>query len=440
MSETALAPMTGPRGVALRDTADIERFATIVYKSTLVPKEYRNNLADVFGIIAFGMELGLNPMQSIQNIAFINSKPSVYGDMLLGLVEASGLLESFDEVDPDEAFRTGVARCTLKRRGRPPITRTFTREMAETAKLWTKDIWRAYPGRMLQMRARSWALRDAFSDVLKGLYAREEAEDIVLTMDSKGTYQAFQAQPEREESTIPIEALPGQMDSSVEGHPTADQINNLVELIRVCGLDVSAHMHEILGLPPDVKMTKKIARETMSMTQYDTAWLFYSDKLKDDDQDVQDFSGPESTQTPQDDLRVVGEGPEMPKGENVEPGGEEPHSEPTPVSDASEHGADLDDLDEAAMEPEEVKAHMESLRQERDEAGVAGSTAQTTESPTHDANLLEAQAKLRAEASTWGILASEIEHVISHHPPARARNILWTARRPQSDDLAESQG
>jgi hypothetical protein len=189
MSETALAPMTGPRGVALRDTGDIERFATLVYKSTLVPPEHRNNLANVFGIIAYGLELGLNPMQSLQNIAFVSSKPSVYGDMLLGLVEASGLLEEFEEVEPGEAVSTGIGRCTLKRRGRPPITRTFTREMAETAKLWGKNTWATYPGRMLQMRARSWALRDAFSDVLKGLYAREEAEDIVLSMDAKGTYQ-----------------------------------------------------------------------------------------------------------------------------------------------------------------------------------------------------------------------------------------------------------
>lgn len=35
-----------------------------------------------------------------------------------------------------------------------------------------------YPRRMLQMRARSFALRDAFPDVLKGLITIEEAQDI----------------------------------------------------------------------------------------------------------------------------------------------------------------------------------------------------------------------------------------------------------------------
>lgn len=172
--------MIGPRAVALRDLADVERFATLIYKSSLVPKEYRNNMADVVGVIAFGLEIGLNPMQALQNISWINSKPSVYGDMMLALIEASGLLEEFEETDPDEAMRAGTGRCLVKRRGRSQIVRTFTKADAELAKLWNKDgPWKQYPGRMLQMRARSWALRDAFSDVLKGLIAREEAQDIL---------------------------------------------------------------------------------------------------------------------------------------------------------------------------------------------------------------------------------------------------------------------
>ena len=187
---TALATLGGgPRAVAFRNLDDVERFAELVYKSTLVPKEYRNNKADVVGVIAFGLELGLNPMAALQNVSWINGKPSVYGDMALAMVEASGLLEAFDEVDPEAAQRTGVARCTLKRRGKPPITRTYTKAMAEQAKLWGKaGPWSEHSGRMLQMRARGWALRDAFSDVLKGLYTVEEARDIELTPDQAGTY------------------------------------------------------------------------------------------------------------------------------------------------------------------------------------------------------------------------------------------------------------
>jgi hypothetical protein len=188
---TALAPLQStPQAVSFRNLDDIERFAELVYKSSLVPKDFRNNKADVVGVIAFGLELGLNPMAALQNISWINGRPSVYGDMMLAMVEAKGLLEAFEEIDPEEAQRTGIARCTLKRRGKAPMTRTYTQAMAEKAKLWTKDTWAAHPGRMLMMRARGWALRDAFADVLKGLYTVEEARDIELRQDASGTWQA----------------------------------------------------------------------------------------------------------------------------------------------------------------------------------------------------------------------------------------------------------
>jgi hypothetical protein len=50
-------------------------------------------------------------------------------------------------------------------------------EDAKRAGLLGKDNWKNYPRRMLQMRARSWALRDCFSDVLLGMRLAEELQD-----------------------------------------------------------------------------------------------------------------------------------------------------------------------------------------------------------------------------------------------------------------------
>jgi hypothetical protein len=67
----------------------------------------------------------------------------------------------------------------MRRRAWPtPITRSFSISMAEAAGLTRKEgPWQTYPRRMLTMRARSWALRDGFADVLRGLSIREEVED-----------------------------------------------------------------------------------------------------------------------------------------------------------------------------------------------------------------------------------------------------------------------
>lgn len=71
-----------------------------------------------------------------------------------------------------------MAVCIAKRHGSSPVTARFSVMDAKRAGLWTKaGPWQTYPRRMLQMRARSFALRDAFPDVLKGLISVEEALD-----------------------------------------------------------------------------------------------------------------------------------------------------------------------------------------------------------------------------------------------------------------------
>jgi hypothetical protein len=66
-----------------------------------------------------------------------------------------------------------------RHRGTPIVTR-FSTAMADHAGLTRVDgPWQSYPERMLRMRARSWTMRDAFADVLRGLHLREEVEDYV---------------------------------------------------------------------------------------------------------------------------------------------------------------------------------------------------------------------------------------------------------------------
>jgi hypothetical protein len=78
-----------------------------------------------------------------------------------------------------EEVVNGVATCTVVRKGMPPVVRKFSIDDAKKAGLWGKaGPWTQYPDRMLQMRPRGFACRDAFPDALRGLISREEAEDI----------------------------------------------------------------------------------------------------------------------------------------------------------------------------------------------------------------------------------------------------------------------
>ena len=92
---------------------------------------------------------------------------------MLAIVRGSGLLEYIRE-DPTD---TGCT-CTVKRKGEPEVVRTYTTEDAKRAGLLGKQgPWQQSPKRMMQMRARAFALRDVFTDVLRGIHIAEIAQD-----------------------------------------------------------------------------------------------------------------------------------------------------------------------------------------------------------------------------------------------------------------------
>lgn len=158
-----------------QNVAEALELAHNLADTAFTPKDMRGKPGDVFAAIALGLELGLGPITALQHIAVINGRPSVWGDLALALVMASGSLEKIEERFDDKG-----AACTVKRRNCEPVTREFTVEDAKRAGLLGKPgPWQQYPRRMLQMRARSWALRDVFPDVLRGVYIREEVIDIV---------------------------------------------------------------------------------------------------------------------------------------------------------------------------------------------------------------------------------------------------------------------
>lgn len=166
------------RGLSLQSFDDAFRFAKMVAASDFAPKDFKGKPESCLLAIQHGSEVGLSPMQSLQSIAVINGRPTIWGDAALALVAASPVCEFvYENVEGDGDQM--VALCEAKRRGYPKSTVVrFSVADAKKAGLWGKSgPWTQYPRRMLQLRARGFALRDAFPDVLKGLVTAEEAQD-----------------------------------------------------------------------------------------------------------------------------------------------------------------------------------------------------------------------------------------------------------------------
>lgn len=205
---TAVAPAPKPplvsggaiAAIVPRDIEQAYRMATIIDKAGMAPKAYAGKPEMIMVAIMHGLEVGFTPMAALQSIAVVNGTPTIWGDGALGLVQASGYLEDISEHIEGEDSNAPIAVCTVKRKGRSSHTqRTFSRVDAQKAGLWAKQgPWAQYPKRMMQMRARSFALRDAFPDVLRGLGIREEVEDTeTLERGQDGTYTPSPPRPTR---------------------------------------------------------------------------------------------------------------------------------------------------------------------------------------------------------------------------------------------------
>jgi hypothetical protein len=197
MSTEISTNTTPARGLVLQTMADAMSYAKMVANSDFAPKDFRGKPESCLLAIDLGSSIGLSRIQSLQSIAVINGRPTIWGDAALALVQSSPVCEFISEAVDGDGEQM-VATCTAKRRGYPqPTVVKFTVADAKKAGLWGKTgPWTQYPKRMLQMRSRGFALRDAFPDVLKGLVTAEEAQDYPTPVAADhgpagGAYAAF---------------------------------------------------------------------------------------------------------------------------------------------------------------------------------------------------------------------------------------------------------
>lgn len=180
----AIVPIDGG-ALAPTDLDGVWRIANMLATTpSMIPPSFKRP-EEVCHAILFGLELGLSPLQAVQAVMVVNNRPTIWGDAAIALVRSRGRCVGVEESIEGEG-EAMVAVCRAKRlhsiigHGEEveTIERRFSVDDAKHAGLWGKvGPWKQYPKRMLQMRARSWALRDGFADVLRGVGIREEVDD-----------------------------------------------------------------------------------------------------------------------------------------------------------------------------------------------------------------------------------------------------------------------
>jgi len=276
MEETALVKRESFQVTPIipRNYDEVFKMGKMMAQTDMVPKDFKGKEANTIVAIQLGLEVGLLPMQALQNIAVINGRPCIWGDAQIALVRGSGHLEWMKETG-DMDFAT----CEVKRYGEPNVvTQTFRKADAERAGLWNKvGPWKQYPKRMLQMRARSFALRDLFSDVLKGIQSREEVQDIIdveaVTVTETEKAKAKKVLEETENQKPDLELLKDKEQSTQTDLPIDDPPQlNLTDTITTDQFTV------FLDRAKELKVPTKILVEFSKKNGFDDVSQITTDK------------------------------------------------------------------------------------------------------------------------------------------------------------------
>lgn len=195
MTETTLAPTPAAALSPIARTADVvqiaewaaeldaaHRLGQMLAASNFLPDNIRKKGKDTYkteqelatdatAIILAGKSVGLDPMQSVQNIFPVNGRPSMYARTAQALLIAAG--HDVERLSADDEHVTVRAR----RRGGSWREYTWTIERAEKAGYTSNPLYKKDPVAMLTAKAIMEACRLTAPECLLGMSASvEEAQ------------------------------------------------------------------------------------------------------------------------------------------------------------------------------------------------------------------------------------------------------------------------
>ena len=263
----------GPKALSFNNFDEILKFASIVTKTELVPKVYRNKEADAAVAVMYGMEIGLPPLASLQNIAVVNGMPTVWGDAQLSIVQSSGSYEwhktSYTGKIEDGSL---TAKFEVKRKDMgEPVVKEFSVTDAKAANLWGKGgTWKTHPKQMLGYKARAFALREAFADILKGIHSAEEMEGVNEVKDVTPLTPVHSA-PD-------LDAAMKQIEEPKQEPVVVDE--NQIEMFPSLLDDYRIRIKKTSNKTSLVKIGQEIAESGMSDADKEEIKELYSTKIK----------------------------------------------------------------------------------------------------------------------------------------------------------------
>lgn len=168
----------------------MKQMATMLANAKMLPDDI-NTPEKIFLLMQQGKELGLSPMQSINNIYVINGRTAINTNMMAALIKRSGKykftvmewtskickMEFFERVS-DAWESLGVIDYTIEEATHAGFFKP--NKYGNVSMGWAK-----YPKEMMKARCLSRGARMYCADVIQGMYDVDELKEEIVEIDAK---------------------------------------------------------------------------------------------------------------------------------------------------------------------------------------------------------------------------------------------------------------
>lgn len=157
------------------------RMAKALASSTIVPKEYQNNIGNCLIALDVSTRVGLSPIMVMQNLYVVNGRPAWGSQSISALINTSGKyskpiqykLEGSGDDLSCYAYTEDLQGNVLEG---PRITMKMAKDEGWVSKSGSK--WKTMPEVMIRYRAVSFFGRLHCSELLLGIYTADEASEM----------------------------------------------------------------------------------------------------------------------------------------------------------------------------------------------------------------------------------------------------------------------
>lgn len=200
----------------------MQRVAKGFASSSLVPKDYQNNVANCMIALNLAQRIKGDPLMVMQSLVIVHGRPTWASQFLIATANMCGRFsalrfEFFGAKDTDEwgCRAWAIEKSTGEKLAGSDITIALAKAEGWYQKNGSK--WKTMPQQMLMYRAGAWWVRAYAPELSMGLMAADEASDVFNAQpDADGTFSVTTEELKNEKQAQSVDTETGETSSLLD--------------------------------------------------------------------------------------------------------------------------------------------------------------------------------------------------------------------------------